>query len=126
MAKMPKELTAENLTDCFIRLAAERYPNPAKIKSYLKELGIAKAPLYVQIIVIQQFRDAVRQVGDRLVDSKKREKLLDEAIIPFLEDLEDRLDAYEEGLLEEVEEENEEKKKKKGKRKKKVAASKET
>jgi hypothetical protein len=98
MLKLPEECTVERMVHLYMRLVKEKYPNDAKIMSILKELGLDLYPPSMKIIVLQQFRDMLHETAPSLLDHKQRDKLLHDAIIPALEDLENELQDFEEYL----------------------------
>lgn len=106
--ELPKECSSSLLTHCYTRLIAEKYPNEQKLRGIVRTLGLEHAPLEIQIIVIQQLRDQLHKTSPRILSTKQRDKILYEAIIPFLEDLENQLQDFEEYLLEGQEEDEEE------------------
>ncbi|MCB1137029.1 MAG: hypothetical protein KDK78_12235, partial [Chlamydiia bacterium] len=92
------QLTGPMLAHCYLKLCNEKYPNEQKVMALLKDLGLDKYPIEAQIIVLQQFRDQLHQTSPMLLNHEQRDKLMYDAIIPALEDLENKLQEYEESL----------------------------
>jgi len=94
--KMPRRLTFELMAKQFMALAKERYPSSQKVKDVATRLGIEKW-VAAKIIVLEQMRDAVRQVAkDQVYKSIPHRDELHDAIIKALEDLEDEFEELEE------------------------------
>lgn len=86
--EIPKTLTFETLAQMFIKILEDRYPAAAKIISQADLLGL-KGLKPGQIIVISQWRDAIRNISPKLYkDLKSRDDLL-AAILEALESLEE-------------------------------------
>ncbi|MCH9626383.1 MAG: hypothetical protein S4CHLAM2_00030 [Chlamydiales bacterium] len=84
-----EKLAFESLAKEFIRLVEERYPSVLKLLKQLEKFG----PLdeLEQIIVLMQFRDAIRQLSPRLYKSVKHRQDLLLVILESLEELEERV-----------------------------------
>ncbi len=91
----PEELDFQTLARTFVDLVDERYPSAAKIFALARQLGISEE-VAAQIIIISQFRDAIRQVAPRIYRSLQHRYELLMAIIEALEELEDQLEELEE------------------------------
>jgi type III secretion protein W len=102
----PSRINFEILAKQFMGLLEERYITPDKILQIARKLGLAEE-LIAQIIVINQMRDAVRQIAPRLYKNQQQK---DDLLNAFLETLEE----LEEDLEEEEKEEEKRQKKKKG------------
>lgn len=100
--QMPSKLTFEALAKAFMALLDERYPSVAKILRAGQQLGISKETL-AQILVFEQFRDAIRQISPRLYHSLKHRYDLLTALLESLEELEEQLEEEEEEEEEEKE-----------------------
>lgn len=99
----PGRITFDILAKLFMRLLQERYPSADKAMQILKQLGMSEE-LAAKIILLVQYRDAMRQVAPKLFrDERHRQDLL-MACIEALEELDEQ---------QEKEEEEEEKKKQK-------------
>lgn len=96
------KLGFEQLAKEFIKLVEERYPSAAKVLRLAAQFGIDRNTL-AQLILLQQYRDAIRQVAPRIYRSLQHRFDLLKVILEALEELEDE--------LEEEEEKQEEKKK---------------
>lgn len=83
------QLAFEALAKEFIRLVEERYPSVLKLLKQLEKFG----PLdeLEQIIVLMQYRDAIRQLSPRLYKSVKHRQDLLLVILESLEELEERV-----------------------------------
>lgn len=93
----PPSLEFEKLSEEFMELVSERYPTTAKIYRIAAELGISEEIL-TQIIVFEQYRDAIREVAPRLFKSLKHRYDLLSTLIEALEELEDELEEDEDEL----------------------------
>lgn len=93
---LPQQLSFELMAKQFMNLAAERYPSASKVLEGATRLGIDKWIL-AKIIVLSQFRDAIREVAmNQVYKSVQHRDELFMAIIEALEDLEDELEELEE------------------------------
>lgn len=101
----PTHLTFEVMAKEFMTMASDRYPSAAKILQTINKMGLND--INVKIIVLQQMRDAVREVGSLLYKSIEHRNELHAAIIEALEELEDELEELKESELEEDEEDEE-------------------
>ena len=107
----PKELNFESISQQFMALAADRYPNSGKVLVTAGRLGIEKWIL-AKIFVLSQMRDAVREVAMALIfKAVQRREDLYLAILEALEELEDELSELEEKEEREKEEEEDEEEK---------------
>ena len=101
MTVKPPQLTYLNLADEFMKLVDDRYPSADKVLQASDRLGVRS--IEEKIIVINAFRDTVRQVAlNRVYRSVQHRDEVFNAIIEALEELEDQLDA---ALAKEEEEE---------------------
>lgn len=91
----PDDLDFEELSEQFMSLVEEKYPTSTKILSLARKLEISE-DLLAQVIVFEQYRDAIREVAPRIYRNLKHRYDLLEAIIETLEELEDELAAEEE------------------------------
>ncbi len=84
---LPKNLTFETMAQNYMKLVEDRYPAGTKIIALSEKLGLPhdKPPL---IILISQYRDAVRSVSPRLYKSMETRDELFKAIIEALTTLE--------------------------------------
>lgn len=88
---MPSTLTFEALAKAFMKLVEEKYPNFVKITASAEELA-KQRDLLALILIISQFREAIRGVSPRIYrDMKHKEELL-ESLIKSLEELEEDLE----------------------------------
>lgn len=99
----PIHLTFELITKEFVVLANERYPTATKVLQTINRMGLVD--IQVKIIVLQQMRDAIREVGSLLYKSIEQRNELHTAIIEALEELEDELEELKEKQMEEDDEE---------------------
>lgn len=102
----------EKLAKEFIKLVDERYPGVLKLLKQMDDLGM-RHKLMGKIILLSQFRDAIRQLSPRLYKSLKHRQDLLLVILEALEELEDEEEERRE--KEELEKEEEQKAKKKKK-----------
>ena len=101
---LPLNLSFESLAKTFMRFLQERYPSVDKALQLALQFGLADE-LEAQIILHIQFRDALRQVSQKLFkDERQRQELL----LCFM----DTLEELEEELEEECEKKEKEEKKK--------------
>ncbi len=63
----PTHLTFEVMAKEFVIMASDRYPSAAKILQAINRMGLND--VNVKIIVLQQMRDAIREVGSLLYKS---------------------------------------------------------
>jgi type III secretion protein W len=92
---VPRKLTFESMAKLFMQLVEERYPSSMKILRSGQSLGLS-SDLIAQLIVYEQFRDAIRGVSPRIYRSLKHRYDLLMAILEALEELEEELDEEEE------------------------------
>lgn len=95
----PKRIDFELLSKLFIKLLAEKFVNPEKIRSLAKLLQV-EDEIAAQIILYTQMRDGLKQISPRYFRNPNHRDQLWKAYIDTIEELEDKL---------EDEEENEEK-----------------
>lgn len=88
---VPDSLNFEALAQAFMSLVNDRYPSSPKIIKTAQDLALER-DLLAAIIIISQFRDAMRGVSPRLFKSLKDKEGLLEVIIKCLETLEDELE----------------------------------
>lgn len=93
---MPPQLTFEVLAKQFIGLVGDRYPSSDKMLQMTAKLGLEKW-LLAKIIVLSQFRDAIREVAVyQIYASLQHRDEIYMAIIEALENLEEALEEFEE------------------------------
>jgi type III secretion protein W len=85
-AKSTKVLTFELLAKEFIKLVEDRYPSVMKLLKQAEHLGLLDDE--AKVIVLTQFRDAIRGLSPRLYKSVKARQDLLVVILETLEDLE--------------------------------------
>lgn len=108
--EFPRILTFEALAKLFMKLLEERYPTGIKILRAAGQLS-SEEEIATLLIIITQWRDAVRNVSPRLYKSGKHRDDLLNAIIEALDELEDQEEERRNRIIE-AEEEEERKKKK--------------
>lgn len=106
--QVPQKVTFESMAKAFMSLAGERYPNAEKVKQAAAKLCselTGRDMVVAQIIIINQFRDAVREVAANKIyrSPAHRDELL-MAIVEASEDLEEELEQIDEEALREVDE----------------------
>ncbi|MFZ0565476.1 MAG: type III secretion system gatekeeper subunit SctW [Chlamydiales bacterium] len=89
-----KSLSFERLAKDFIRLVEERYPSIMKLLKQAEKLGLKDN--VALIIVLSQYRDAIRQLSPRLYKSLRHRQDLLMTILETLEELEEREEEEEE------------------------------
>lgn len=99
---MKKKYLYEELAAQYLDLTAERYPTPEKIIKIAVRMGFREPA--GQIVILSQFRDAIRGCSPKLFRSDQQKLDLWNAIVEALEVLEDEVEEE----LEEYEEEEEE------------------
>ncbi|MFN0064730.1 MAG: type III secretion system gatekeeper subunit SctW [Chlamydiales bacterium] len=82
-----KKLEFEELAKGFIQIVEDRYPSMIKILRQADKLGLTDEE--EKVIVLMQFRDAVRQLSPRLYKSMRHKQDVLVAIIEALEELEE-------------------------------------
>jgi len=88
---VPPQLTFESLAKSFMALAGERYPSTDKVLQQADKLGADS--IIARIIIITQFRDAIRAVAkDQIYRSIEHRDELLAVIVETLESLEDQLE----------------------------------
>jgi len=113
---MSKDMGFELLAKEFIKIVEEKYPSVAKLLKQLDNLKLRNSDL-ARIIILSQYRDAIRQVSPRLYKSLKHRQDLLLVIMEALEELEEIEEEEEEKRDKEEKEKKEEKKKKEAKKK---------
>jgi type III secretion protein W len=104
---IPPQLSFESFSKQFMALVTERYPTAEKALQAAAKLG-AQEGIPPKIIVIEQFRDAIREVAVTLIyRSLQHRDDLQLSLLEALDDLEDELEALTEKTAEEeIEPEN--------------------
>ncbi len=87
----PKKLTFDLMARLFMKLLEDKYPSAVKVIRLSRDLGIEEE-IIAQIIVLSQFRDAVRNVAPKLYRSNQHRQELLNAYMDALEELEDSLE----------------------------------
>ncbi len=90
-----ESLSFQALAKDFIRLVEERYPSVVKLLKQSENLGIMMPES--KIIILSQYRDAIRNLAPRIYRSPKHKQELLHVILETLEELEDSME--EEGEL---------------------------
>lgn len=93
---MPKKLS-DALTESFIQLTAERYPNADRVLKAALQLGYRKAK--DQILILSVFRDEIRKCAPLFYRSTQHRDDLYKAIIEALERLEEQVEAEEDAEM---------------------------
>ncbi len=91
----PKELSFEMMARLFMELIDERYPSPVKIIKMCQRMDIDQE-IIAQILVLTQFRDAVRNVAPKLYRNQQHRQELLNAYMDALEELDEALEEEEE------------------------------
>ena len=89
--QLPQKLTFELLAKVLMMLIRERYPSPDRVSRFSQMLGIDKNTL-AQIIVYQQYRDAMRGIAPRMFRSERHRQDLLMTLIDTLSDLDDEIE----------------------------------
>jgi type III secretion protein W len=89
------KLTFELLAKEFIKLVEERYPSVMKLLKQAEKLGLLDD--VGKIIILMQFRDAIRGLSPRLYKSLRHRQDLLLVILESLEELEEREESEEKG-----------------------------
>lgn len=84
-----EKLRFEFLAKQFIKLVEERYPSVLKLLKQLENFGSFDE--LEQIIILMQFRDAIRELSPRIYQSLRHKQDLILVILESLEELEDRV-----------------------------------
>lgn len=92
--KIPPSINFETLSKLFVKLLEARYVSPEKILQNAALLGIAEE-LLAQIIVFNQFRDAIRNTSPKLYRSDKHRQEVIDAILEALEEIEEEYEEEE-------------------------------
>ena len=85
---MPGRVNFEALAKLLMELLQERYPSSNKILQLAYTLGISEE-LAAQIIILTQYRDAMRHISPKLFKSERHRQELLLALMETLSDLED-------------------------------------
>jgi type III secretion protein W len=93
--QLPKNMTFELLSKIFTKYIQEKYPSPDKVLRLPADLGI-EDELIAQIIILTQYKDAIRGVAPKLFRSTKHRQDLLMALIETLSELDDMLEEEEE------------------------------
>jgi type III secretion protein W len=92
---LPATVTIEGLTKAFMELVDDKYPSPMKVFGAAQKVGITDADPHSQVLVMSQFRDALRGVSPRFFPQPKTRDDLSIAILDALDQVETRLDQME-------------------------------
>jgi type III secretion protein W len=92
---LPPKMTFEQLAKEFMKLVEDHYPNAAKIIRVAAQFGLDKDTL-AQVILFNQYRDAIRQMSPRIYRSIQHRYELLNAILEALEQLEEEIEEDEE------------------------------
>lgn len=101
---MEKKYLYEEITAQYLQLTSERYPTPEKIIKIAVRMGFREPA--GQIMILTQFRDAIRGCSPKLFRTDQQKMDLWTAVVDALEVLEDELE--DELEAEEFEDEEEE------------------
>lgn len=93
--ELPPQLTFESMAREFVNIVSEYRPTSASVMRVLSKLGVENN-IPAAIIVLTQFRDAVRGVADRVFKSIEHRNAVYDAIIDALDDLEAKQEEIEE------------------------------
>lgn len=85
----PTKLNFESLSKIFVKLLLERFVNAEKILQFAKLLGFSDE-IIAQIIILTQYRDAIRQVAPRYFRNPQHQAELLKALIEAIEELEEK------------------------------------
>lgn len=99
-ANLPEKLTFEKLAKDFIKLVEERYPSLLKLLKQLESLDLMED--FQKIIILMQYRDAIRGLSPRIYKSPRHKQELLLVILETLEELEDRDQEEEEATHEPI------------------------
>ena len=97
---MSEGLSFEQLAKQFIKLVEERYPSVMKLLKQAEKLGLLDD--IEKIIVLMQYRDAIRGLSPRLYKSLRHRQDLLLVILETLEELEERQEEEEEDKNESI------------------------
>jgi type III secretion protein W len=92
---LPAAVTFESLSNSFMELVDDKYPSPIKVFNAAQKLGVTDSDPHAQVLVLNQFRDAVRGVSPNLFPQAKSSQELSTAILGALEQVELRIDELE-------------------------------
>lgn len=92
---LPPRLDFELLSKAFVKIVAERYMNPDKLRQIAKALGISEE-LAAQLIIYTQMRDALKQIAPRYFRNLQHREELTKVLLDTLEEIEDELEEEEE------------------------------
>lgn len=96
--ELSDDLTFELLAKQFIQLVEERYPSVMKLLKQSEKLGLLDD--VEKILVLMQYRDAIRGLSPRLYKSLRHRQDLLLVILETLEELEERQEEEEDGEVE--------------------------
>jgi type III secretion protein W len=94
---IPDTLDAAALTTAFMELVEDKYPSPIKAIAAATKVGVVDANPAGQVLIVSQFRDAVRSVAPKMFAQQKARDDLIQALVDALDQLEDKLDQMEGG-----------------------------
>lgn len=89
-----KSLTFEKIAKEFIKLVEERYPSVMKLLGQAEKMGLKEDE--AKVVILTQFRDAIRGLSPRLYKSLKQRQDLLMVILESLEELEEEEEEEEE------------------------------
>lgn len=92
---MPNKVNFEILARVFVKIIAERFMNPDKIKQTAKLLGLSEE-LAAQMVIYSQMRDAIKQVAPKYFRDRRHKDEILQAFIDTIEELEDQMEEEEE------------------------------
>lgn len=90
--EVPKEVNFESLARAFMHIAGERYPTAQKIDQEAKTLNVDRDTAE-KMIVLEQMRDAVKQVSTRVYRSPEHRDQVHQVLIECLEEIYDQMEA---------------------------------
>lgn len=90
---LSERLTFERLAKQFIKLVEERYPSVMKLLKQMENFGVLDD--LEKMLIITQYRDAIRGLSPRLYKSLRHRQDLLLVILQTLEELEDRFEEME-------------------------------
>jgi type III secretion protein W len=91
----PSRLTFEVLAKTFVKMLAERYMNADKVLQFARLLGLSEEAA-AQLIIMTQYRDAIKQIAPRYYRNQIHRDELTKAVLEALEKIEDELEEEEE------------------------------
>jgi len=93
--ELPASVTVEALTRSLMELVEDKYPSPIKVIGAAEKLGVPESDPLGQVLVISQFRDALRGISPKFFAQPKLREDLNAAMIEALDQIETRLDEME-------------------------------